>query len=136
METDLYIDLSKTAYRPGETLRGEILWALDASPKSLHLSLGWWTEGRGTKDAKIEFEREWTTDEVAGREPFEVKLPKTPYSFDGQLISLKWALELRTGKGGHEQLLDLVVAPGDSPVELPLIEDDSPKKPFSFGRRR
>ncbi|MFP4070404.1 MAG: hypothetical protein ACLFVC_09525 [Opitutales bacterium] len=136
MDTDLYIDLPRTTYRPGATLSGEILWALKQSPESLHLSLGWWTEGRGTKDAKIEVEREWSTREPAGREAFEFQLPETPYSFDGQLISLKWALELRSGKGGHECLMDLVLSPGGAPIELPLLEDESPRKSFSFGRPR
>ncbi|WP_269523346.1 hypothetical protein [Coraliomargarita parva] len=136
MDSSLYIDLPKTHYQPEETLRGEILWAQDEAPESIHLSLGWWTEGRGSKDAKIETELEWPSTDTAGQQSFEITLPKTPYSFNGQLITLKWALELRTRKGGHSHSVEISIAPGDAPVDLPLIEDESPRKSiFRFGRR-
>jgi hypothetical protein len=136
MEAKLYIDLPKTHYQPEELLRGEILWALDEAPGRIYLSLGWWTEGRGSKDAKIETELDWPTRDSAGQHKFELPLPKTPYSFQGQLITLKWALELRTEKGKHRHSLDLTIAPGDGPVDLPILEDESSRKSlFRFGRR-
>ena len=136
MDTQLYLDLPKTHYRPEELLRGEILWALDEAPGEIQLSLGWWTEGRGSKDAKIETTREWPTRDNAGRQSFELSLPKTPYSFQGQLITLKWALELRTKEGGHHYSLELTISPSEAPVDLPLVEDESSRKSlFGFSRR-
>lgn len=136
METNLYIDLPKTHFQPGEILRGEILWALDQAPERIYLSLGWWTEGRGTKDAKIETELDWQTREPAGKQSFEIPLPKTPYSFQGQLITLKWALELRAERGKQTDSVDISIAPGDAPVDLPLIEDESARKSlFRIGHR-
>jgi len=136
MATELFIDIPKTIYQPGETLVGEVLWALENSPGKIQLSLGWWTEGRGNRDAKIEHEREWVTEEMAGNEKFEIVLPTSPYSFEGQLISLKWALELSTSRGKHQATADLVLTPGQAAVELPLVEHESKRKPFSFGRNR
>lgn len=136
MEASLYIDLPKTHYQPGEVLRGEILWALEEAPGRIYLSLGWWTEGRGSKDAKIEAEVDWPISDRAGQQYFELPLPRAPYAFHGQLITLKWALELRTEKGRHAHSIELTIAPGDAPVDLPLIEDESPRKPlFRFGSR-
>lgn len=136
MATELFIDLPKTIYQPGETLVGEVLWALEKSPEKLQLRLGWWTEGRGDRDAKIEFEKEWITDEPAGKESFEIILPASPYSFEGHLISLKWALELSTRKGKHQTSIDLVLTSGQTAVELPMVEHESKRKPFSFCRSR
>lgn len=136
MDTSLYIDLPKTNYRPGELLRGELLWALDEPPEKIELSLGWWTEGRGDKDANIEHMLEWRSMESAGKESFEMKLPESPYSFEGHLISLKWALELRTANGKQSTTLNLLIAPTDEPIALPLIEDESKRKSFSFRRSR
>ena len=136
MDTELYLDLPARDFEPGEMIRGEVLWALPESPKRLTLSLGWWTEGRGTKDAKIETELEWLTQHLAGKESFELQLPKTPYSFNGHLITLKWALELRTEKGRHEHIVEICVAPNRVPVALNLLEDERPRKSFSlFGNR-
>lgn len=102
----------------------------------MQLSLGWWTEGRGDRDAKIETELEWITNETAGQEDFEIKLPTSPYSFEGHLISLKWALELRSKKGDSSKTLDITVTPNGKEISLPLIEDESKRKPFSFRRSR
>lgn len=124
IDSQLYIDLPSSCYRPGETLSGEILWALDEAPETIELSLGWWTEGRGDKDACIEKKLEWKSMQTAGKESFEMKLPESPYSFEGHLISLKWALELRTTKGEESTTLNLAIAPDGKPVELSLIEDD------------
>lgn len=136
METDLFIDLPRSIYRPGETISGQILWALNKSPEKMQLSLGWWTEGRGDRDAKIETELEWITNETAGQEDFEIKLPTSPYSFEGHLISLKWALELRSKKGDSSKTLDITVTPNGKEISLPLIENESKRKPFSFRRSR
>lgn len=136
MEATLYIDLPKTHYQPGEVIRGEILWALDQPPERIRLSLGWWTEGRGSKDAKIETELDWPTQDTAGQQSFEISLPKTPYSFHGQLITLKWALELRVEKGDQRHSLEISMAPGEAAVDLPLLEDESPRKSIlRFGHR-
>lgn len=98
MTDSLFIDIPKDQYAPGSTIRGTILWALERSPQELSLSLGWWTEGRGDKDAKVVEELHWETTQTSGEESFELNLPQSPYSFDGHLISLKWALELSVKK--------------------------------------
>jgi hypothetical protein len=132
VEDSLLIDLPKTAYGPGETVRGEVLWALGKEPEVVRLTLGWWTEGRGTKDAKIVAEKEWPATESAGRETFEFALPSSPYGFDGTLITLKWGLELTLKKGSTESLLEIAVGPGGRTPQLENVPDESPRKSFSF----
>jgi hypothetical protein len=136
MDATLFIDLARTSFTPGDLIRGEIFWALDKQPGKIVLSLGWWTEGRGNKDAKLETELEWKTNETAGKESFEMQLPIAPYSFEGHLVALKWALELRAAKGNKSTSLDIIISPTGLPVSLPLIEDESKRKSFSFNRNR
>lgn len=136
MEATLYIDLPKTHYRPGEILRGEILWALDKAPDKLELTLGWWTEGRGNKDSEIKYRQEWQSPRAAGKESIEIKLPDTPYSFEGHLISLKWALELRTNKGSQATVFDIQLTPSEAKISLPFVANESKRKSFSFGSHR
>lgn len=131
-DTDIYIDLAKRSFEPGARISGTILWALAESPEELHLSLGWWTEGRGTKDAKIEAELHWPITEPVGEKTFEIQAPETPYSFDGHLIALKWALEIRSKDGKYAHAVNVTIAPFETPIELPLVDDESQQKPFSF----
>lgn len=135
MAAPIFIDVEKTLYAPGETIRGKVLWALGERPKRLKISLGWWTEGKGTRDAEVIAESEWATDETAGERTFDFSVPEGPYSFQGHLITLQWALEVTVEQGPEAEILDLVISPTGVPVELPLVDARS-NKPFSFRRNR
>jgi hypothetical protein len=136
METNLFIDIPKLEFTPGENVSGKILWALDKAPEEILLSLGWWTEGRGSKDAKIEEEMTWKTQLRAGEEKFSFTIPQSPYSFNGQLISLKWGLELSSKESREKHLLEIIVSPWGVAVDLPKVENESSRKSISFLRNR
>ena len=136
METNLFIDLPKLAFMPGEPVSGKILWALDQPPEEILLSIGWWTEGRGSKDAKITGETTWRTSASAGEESFSFTIPESPYSFNGQLISLKWGLEISAKRGREKQTQEIVVSPWGVPVDLPKVENESSRKSISLLRNR
>jgi hypothetical protein len=121
MDDTIYIDLEQTQLQPGQHFSGKILWALVKAPKEVRLTLGWFTEGRGTSDHKIEAERSWTTEATSGEEAFEFPLPASPYSFDGQLISLNWELKLSVKKGKAEHQLPIIVSPHAQAVELSSV---------------
>lgn len=135
MQPNLYIDLPKTSYAPGESVTGKVLWTLDKPPGEIRLTLGWWTEGRGTRDARIEASQEWEAPGAAGEESFSLTLPPSPYSFSGTLITLKWALELSTGKRKENAIEEIIVSPSGEPIDLPHI-DEGGKKPFSIFSNR
>ena len=135
MTADLFIDLPKTSFTPGELITGKILWALEKPPQEIQLTLGWITEGRGTQDSKIESERLWETEATSGEETFEFTLPASPYSLEGTLISINWALELYVKNGKIEHALPITVCPYDQPVSLTKVADESKRKSFSFLKR-
>ena len=56
MDDTIFIDLTTTELQPGQHFTGKILWALEKAPQEVRLTLGWFTEGRGTTDRKIEAE--------------------------------------------------------------------------------
>ena len=133
MNDTIYIDCEQTHLQPGQQFSGKILWALEKAPKEVRLTLGWSTEGRGTCDHKTEAELSWTTEATSGEEPFEFTLPPSPYSFDGQLISLNWALKLSVKKGKAEHELPIIVSPHGYSVELSAVECETKKKKWKLG---
>ena len=135
MDDTIFIDLTTTELQPGQHFTGKILWALEKAPQEVRLTLGWFTEGRGTTDRKIEAELSWTTDATSGEEPFEFTLPPSPYSFDGKLISLNWELSLSVKKGKAEHQRPIIVSHHGQAVELSAIADDSKRSPLSFLKR-
>ena len=135
MDDSIFIDLTTTELQPGQQFTGKILWALEKAPQEVRLTLGWFTEGRGSTDRKIEAELSWTSDATSGEEPFEFTLPPSPYSFDGTLISLNWALTLSVKKGKATHQLPITVSPHAEAIALSAVPNESKRKPFSFLKR-
>ena len=123
MNNNLYIDLPSKVFAPGSTVDGELLWTLDRPPEEITLTLGWWTEGRGTRDSRIEATHNVRTMETAGKESFSLVLPPSPYSFAGTLIVLKWALEARVRKGKATVVEPVIVSPSGKEVRLTRVAD-------------
>ena len=113
---------SQTAFSPGENVHGTASWELEAAPKKAELNLVWNTQGKGTTD--IEIVQTVTFNEPLTRDTrgFTIKLPDSPYTFSGQLISLLWNLELSIEPGDHCEALEITVAPGGKEVLLPRIQ--------------
>lgn len=135
MDENLFIDLESTHYEPGQRIAGKLLWAIEKAPKEVRLTLGWYTEGRGSMDHKVEAKLHWTTEATSGEEPFEFILPASPYSFEGSLISLIWELSLTVKKGKAEYNLPITVSPHPSPISLSRVENESKRKSFPLKTR-
>lgn len=96
--------------RPFETVGGRIEWRLDEVPKDLELRLCWFTRGRGTEESET-VEVLALGDTAGGGREFSFVLPGEPWSVDGPLISIVWALEVVAKKQGGLGLKELVVSP-------------------------
>lgn len=96
------IRLDHDAVTLGSTVSGRVLWTAskDVTPRKIEVALGWHTEGRGStaKDSVITGRHECgpvsAGDEVDV--PFEFRIPDdVPVSFDGRLIRMIWAIDVR-----------------------------------------
>jgi hypothetical protein len=120
---------ARVAFAPGETLNGVAGWTLAAAPRSVEVRLFWYTQGKGTRDvALVETCR---LDSPASQEvrPFAIPLPRQPWSVDGRLVSLVWALELVIEPGARSVRRELVLSPTGRPVRLPDAIADDPVVP-------
>lgn len=116
---------NRTAYAPGEELAGAALWELDAAPTLAEVRLVWSTKGKGTEDAAVVATVPFAAPQAGDTRPFSIRLPASPYSFSGKLISLLWAVELVLQPGNLHQRIEIVVAPGHAEVLLPSEEKKS-----------
>jgi hypothetical protein len=96
------LDGDGSVYQPGETLAGQY-WidARDADQvKAVEVSVLWHSEGKGDEDMAVhEFSRREADGTAAvdfGRpERFATILPKSPLSYEGQMIKLRWCVRVR-----------------------------------------
>ena len=103
---------------PGQVIEGVAGWRLDDAPSSALLRLFWYTEGRGTQEVRVVEELKLPTHLAELSGTFRFTVPGMPYSFQGQLITLKWALELLVNKDKEVERLDLIVSPWVEQVKL------------------
>jgi hypothetical protein len=96
------LDAAGRDYRPGESLSGEYrIDSLEGDPlRAIEVSVLWYTEGKGEQDLAVhEF---WRRDTESGdwidpRRPerFSTILPRSPLSYDGQIVQVRWCVRVR-----------------------------------------
>jgi hypothetical protein len=114
----LTIDIQdmNTAYKPGQTIRGQVQWQLAEKPKNAILRLLWYTAGKGTEDVGVVRMAAFDNPAATDTRRFEFTLPTGPCSFSGQLISLIWTLELEVDKECMRQ--DITLSPDGQEIKL------------------
>lgn len=111
-------------FQPGDTLVCTLAREATANAGAtgpLTLQLGWFTEGRGTRNAAISWSQSIPLPEPGTDLSFEIPLPDSPWSFAGSLLAVAWRLELLDAKGEPLIAVPLVVAPGGQVVDLPAL---------------
>jgi len=105
-DPDVRLELAAAAYRPGDELAG--VFVIAGGPpedsRSVELSVLWRTSGKGTEDIGVVFFRAWkpgdgTLAALPNPNTFTVQLPRTPWTYDGELIKIHWLARVRVRYG-------------------------------------
>jgi hypothetical protein len=107
-------------FEPGEELEGAVLWEGTEKPESAEVRLLWFTRGKGTEDVSVVASETFSNPQIGDTRQFRFRLPEAPYSFNGKLIALTWAVEVVIEPGGHYSRVTFMMAPGGKEVRLPL----------------
>ncbi len=109
----------KRAYHPGERVRGTATWSLQTEAAALEVRLFWKTTGKGSSELEIVDSTRVARPALRGQAAFDLLLPPRPYSLNGRLISIVWAVELVVMPGdlAHTQAID--VGPDGGAIALP-----------------
>lgn len=125
---------NKTVFAPGETISGAALWEFPERKKRIEVRLVWSTRGKGTEDGTTVETVSLNTSSAADTGTFSFTAPNAPYSFNGTLIALIWAVELVVSPGDEFERIEITIAPSGSEIVLPKIEQPKSKVPrFSRG---
>jgi hypothetical protein len=104
------ITLQRKDLRPYETVAGRVEWRLDKEPRGLELRLCWFTRGRGTEESET-IAVLALGDRAEGASDFSFELPGAPWSVEGRLVGIGWALEVVAHKQGGLALEEFTVGP-------------------------
>jgi len=116
------ITIKRRDLQPHETVTGSVTWQLEKEPRDLELRLCWFTRGRGTEESRT-IEALPLGDTLRGERAFSFRLPAEPWSTNGTLIQIAWALEVVAKKTGSLAAAEFVVAPQRREIELREIEN-------------
>jgi hypothetical protein len=125
-ELSLRLEDGRSAFSPGERVRGTARWLLGGPPSSIEVRLYWKTAGKGTTDLQIVDVARAEAATASGERLFDFRLPQAPYSFSGRLVSVTWAVELVIEPGDRSCREEIVVAPGGRAVVLTGVGKDTP----------
>ncbi len=123
------IERDPAAFFPGERLRFACqVDAIDASEvTAIEASVLWHTEGKGDEDLGVHFFERVTDGESDGIEicalhEFETELPRSPLSYEGAILKIRWSARVRVFASGGKEFLE------NAPFQLGAVvnRDDSP----------
>lgn len=94
--TDVDISLAATRVSPGGWLRGSVVARGRGAVQGLELSVRWLTAGAGSPDERVVHLQALGDEAADGRPvPFEVRLPVTPTSYEGEYLQIRWLVRVR-----------------------------------------
>lgn len=90
------------AMEPGETLDFEFCIQRVSAEliERLEISVGWYTEGKGSEDRGVLYFKSMSRNELSQiplthSHRLETVLPRSPLSYEGRLFKLRWCIRLR-----------------------------------------
>jgi hypothetical protein len=116
---DLSLDIAgRTSFEPGEEITVLARWTLDGPPKAVDLRVVWNTTGKGTAELEVVDGVRFDSPPAEDSRHVTLTLPREPYSFRGQLVSLTWALELVALPSLASTRLEIVIGPDAKAANL------------------
>jgi hypothetical protein len=114
------------AFLPGEVLQGQVQWELADSVKRIELRLFWVTSGKGVCETGIASKLHFDNPAKQDTRPFTFQLPAFPFSYEGRLMSLNWAVEAICTPGTFSAREEFILGPGRKKVLLHPSDIQSP----------
>ncbi len=126
MEPEIRVELAATTLTPESELAGVfvVVGGPPADTRSVELSVLWHTSGKGTEDLGVIHYQSWKVEDgslatMPNPSTFRVPLPRSPWSYEGELIKIHWVARVRLRWGVASQSQEVVcdapfvLAPGD-----------------------
>lgn len=117
----LRIDLTagRTTFAPGDSLSGTVRWQATNQPvREAEVQLIWFTRGYGDSETGVVSSLRFTNPRADDQRTFQLTLPLAPYSCQGKLVTVVWAVRLLLNRGAAAQQVEIVVSPTGTVVAL------------------
>lgn len=130
------IDLTggRSGFEPGEIITGTARWEGAAhGVREAEIQLIWTTSGYGDPESCVAASMGFVNPMAQDQRPFQLRLPRTPYSMSGRLLAIDWAVRLMINRGAAMDRQPILVGPGGRAT--PLHRDRDQKAPEAVLRK-
>jgi hypothetical protein len=103
---------------PGEVLQGQVQWELAEPAKRVEVRLFWATSGTGVAETGVASTIQFDHCANQDTRPFNFQLPAFPFSYQGCLMSLDWAVEAICTPGNVTAREEFILGPERKKVLL------------------
>lgn len=103
----------RVSFEPGQTVDGVAAWEFEEGgvPSWVEVRLFWRTLGKGDTDAVIVAAQRFDSPASADAQLYSLRLPDGPYSYVGELLEVRWSVELVAHREKRSERLELTVSP-------------------------
>lgn len=115
-QLQITVDHDRTVFMPGAIVTGKAIWELEQSPEKMEIKLLWYTRGKGTQDLGVVDLHTFPNPIAKQQHDFQLRLPDSPYSFSGKLISIVWAIELIAYPLQDAALFEITMSPSGKEI--------------------
>ncbi len=92
-QLNLNFDEARKEFLPGKTVSVQLEWELLNEVERIDLRLFFFTRGHGDTDVELVQKESIEQPGKRGKQSFQFSLLSLPYSFEGKLFSIIWAIE-------------------------------------------
>jgi hypothetical protein len=111
------------ARRPGEQIALSTRWSMERQAKTIEARLIWYTESPAPTELEVvsskTLVRPGQPPDLTGEKEISFLLPSGPFSYEGRLFSVRWAIEMVIDGRPTGARFEFDLGPDGSPVTPP-----------------
>jgi hypothetical protein len=113
----LTVKLNESYFLPNESVSGTVTWKLEKNQiaNEVIVMLKWYTDGKSDEDMQVIAQEKVSHPDSEGSHDFTLQLPQFPWSYEGQLFSIKWCIEAQINK--KIQIINIICSPKKKLIE-------------------
>lgn len=121
----LSVKLNESYFLPNESVSGTVTWKLEKNQiaNEVIVRLKWYTDGKSDEDMQVIAQEKISHPNSEGSHEFSLQLPQFPWSYEGQLFSIKWCIEAQINK--ETQIINIICSPKKEPYRANKIRPES-----------
>ena len=121
MSVSLRIRDQRDCWAPDDRMEVDVEWSSVDPVDEVEIRLLWKTSGRGDEDEGVVEKERIDSPGSSSSRRVEFRLPRGPWSFDGELVTINWFVDAVLWPSGEQTQTEFALSPTGAPL-VPLVD--------------